>query len=461
MKFIRTCAFSIVIFLQILACKKSPIDVIPVVEPVKETPKDTTVVVIPPKYLKENTWIYAQMKQNYLWESDMLVEEKTDKNLEPKAYFESLLSPNKDWVSYMKIQKEDMLDFWNGNLKSYGIRYAIIKKEDGTNNLNLAISLVLKDSPAEKAGMWRGDIITKINSSKITATNLAQLLESDQAEFEWTNTNQDNFKETIIKKKFQVNPFQTTEVFEIGSKKIGYLTYAQFLPNVENELRKIFGDFKNQNVNEFILDLRFNPGGFTPNTEIMGSLLVKNLNPGTEMYHNVWNKSITEEKIKTSGLDAGVRTWTSEVNNLDKLQRLYVLTSKTTSSSSELIINCLRPFMDVIIVGNNTYGKNVISVILTDETNSLPYGLMPAYTTILNVKGESNYGTKDGFTPDYSVIDDIMPYYPLGNPNETLLKKTLELITGIPPINTIDSLHYKVNLKDNYHYYDSGATHTF
>lgn len=127
-------------------------------------------------------------------------------------------------------------------------------------------------------------------------------------------------------------------------------------------------------------------------------------------------------KIKTDGQNAGVRTWTPEVNNLDKLQRLYVLTSKTTSSSSELIINCLRPFMDVIIVGNNTYGKNVISVILTDETNTLSYGLMPAYTTILNVKGESNYGTKDGFTPDYAVIDDIMPYYPLGNPNETLLK---------------------------------------
>ena len=117
--------------------------------------------------------------------------------------------------------------------------------------------------------------------------------------------------------------------------------------------------------------------------------------------------------------------------------------------------------MDVITVGNNTYGKNVISLILTDETNALPYGLMPAYTTILNVNGESNYGTKEGFKPDYRVIDNLMPYYPLGNPNETLLKKTLELITGIPTKDSMESLHYKVNLKDNYHYYDSGATHSF
>ena len=179
------------------------------------------------------------------------------------------------------------------------------------------------------------------------------------------------------------------------------------------------------------------------------------------MYHNIWNKIITEEKMKTVGSEAGVRKWTFETNNLDKLQRLYVLTSKTTSSSSELIINCLRPFMNVITVGNNTYGKNVISLILTDETNALPYGLMPAYTTILNVNGESNYGTKEGFNPDHRVIDNLMPYYPLENPNETLPKNTLVLITDIPTNAIKEGIHYKVNLKDNYHFLDIGPMHTF
>lgn len=112
------------------------------------------------------------------------------------------------------------------------------------NILNLTIYLVLKGSPAEKAGLWRGDIVTKINGSKITEQNLSQLLKSDEAEFEWKNTNNKILKKTISKNKFQINPFQTTEVFEIGSKKIGYFAYAQFLPNIENELRKVFESFK-------------------------------------------------------------------------------------------------------------------------------------------------------------------------------------------------------------------------
>ena len=447
---IQILIFSAIIY---IGCSKNSI--LPK-DPDSNTKPDTVAVNLP-KYFKENTWIYAQMKSNYLWESEMPSEDKTDKSLDPEKYFKSLLILEKDWVSYMKLKKEDILDYWNGHLKSFGFRYTAYQIVGKPNEIGLAVSIVMIGSPAEKGGLWRGDLITKINGNIITESNLSSLLEPDNVEFTWINTDNEIKKKSISKVSFPINPIQNKFVFQDSTKKIGYLVYNQFLPNQEDNIRNTIGSFKNQNVNEFILDLRFNPGGFTPNAEIVGSLLAKNLKPNTEMYHNTWNKEQTSLLTKKGGPNVGVRLWTNEPNNLSNLNRLFVLTSKTTASSSELIVNSLKEHMEVILIGDHTFGKNVISTIITDTTGKLPYALMPSYTVIYNSKGESNYGTRNGFTPDFLVQDNILPYYPLGNFKDPLLRKAISIITGKPENSTIDNLHFKANLIDSYHHYDSGS----
>ena len=108
--------------------------------------------------------------------------------------------------------------------------------------------------------------------------------------------------------------------------------------DIDNDLRPVFDNFKAQKIDELILDLRFNPGGFTPNAEVVGSLIVKNLNPNEKMFGGHANKAQTlEAQSKPDGNKDG-RNWTNETSNLNTLNRVYIITSKSTSSSSELVI---------------------------------------------------------------------------------------------------------------------------
>ncbi|HLO44479.1 MAG TPA: S41 family peptidase [Leadbetterella sp.] len=440
-----------ILLIGLLSCSKKNIDINPT-----NNPKDSTSNVTPSKYLKENNWIYAQMKKYYLWEETMPAEAKTDKYLEPIKYYKSLVNDNQDWFSYMKSNKDDVLNFWLGTPYGYGFRFRPYKPDATKENIFLAVSLVSQQSPAEKAGLYRGDIIQKIEGNNITEGNLSSLLEKLNINITWQTTSNELKTAAIAKSSYRVKPIYDTRVIEIEKKKIGYFAFTQFLHDIDNDLRAVFNNFKAQKIDELILDLRFNPGGFTPNAEVVGSLIVKNLNPNEKMFGGHTNKAQTlEAQSKPDGNKDG-RNWTNESANLNTLNRVYIITSKSTSSSSELVINCLKTKMEVILIGENTLGKNVISTIITDETGQFPFVIMPAYSTIENSKGESYYGRKEGFIPDFLVQDDILPYYPIGNQNETLLKKTLEIIQGNLSTNIkVDSGFYRVNFLDKNHHYDS------
>jgi len=451
----------IILFFTILlvySCKK------PIPEPEKpidenqNKPKEDTVEVVKPipKYFEENSWIYKTMKENYLWENKMPKEEDTDKNLEPLAYFNTLTnSPtHEDWVSYMSMDKQEIFDFWGGHMISFGFKFRKEKKEDGS--IQLAVSLVFKESPAQKGNLWRGDVIVKINGSVINENNLESLLNSPVGTFECLDTDGNLKTLNLTKEKFQINPFEVAHTIELGNKKIGYFCFTQFLPNIDDQLRTVFNKFKNDKVDEFVLDLRFNPGGFTPNTEVFISHFVNSPSPDAKMYYTKWNTNRTDFYQKAEGPTAGIRKFTQETGNLGHLKRLFVLTSKSSASSSEMVINCLRPFMEVIVIGDNTYGKNLISNIFTDETGKFPYALMPAYTYMFNIKDESDYGTKLGFKPDHKIEDNILPFYPLGNVNETLLKKAVEIIAQRNIARNPEIPFREVNFADRFHHHDTG-----
>jgi hypothetical protein len=110
---------------------------------------------------------------------------------------------------------------------------------------------------------------------------------------------------------------------------------------------------------------------------------------------------------------------------------VFVLTAGNTASASELVINNLKPFMDVILIGEHTYGKNVGSFTITDPNKRWDYGLQPITFLTTNALGESNYGTVNGFTPNYVLADNVLPYKPLGNPSETYFNKALNIISGV------------------------------
>ena len=432
----------------ILSCKKR---VIEPEEPVIEEPEKPK-----PKYFDENSWIYDQMVKNYLWEEDMPHEDSTDKNLEPIEYYYSLLNKEKDRYSYIKSDYNEIADYWNGNMESFGFRYTRFS-QNGTH-LKLAVSLVLKGSPAEAMGLKRGDIISAINGSSVTSLNVEELLKQKNSVFTVTDAKDSTRNVSINKVKFQIDPLQQYKIIQTGGKKIGYLVYTQFLFNYEQETNRIFKYFKDEKIDEMILDLRFNPGGVTPIAEVMTSLLAPDLGSKWRLFYGKPNAYQSNLLLQNPQQGDGTRNFVDVTDNLSKLDRVFVITSKSSASSSELLINCLRPYRPVVTVGGNTYGKNVISIIVKDESGKYPFTLMPAWFKILNTYGQSDYGNPLGIIPDYPVSDDILPYKPLGDSLETMLNATISVINGSTTKSKARQKEEKYTLLDPFHHYDTGTS---
>ncbi|MDD3061593.1 MAG: S41 family peptidase [Massilibacteroides sp.] len=231
--------------------------------------------------------------------------------------------------------------------------------------------------------------------------------------------------------QMEINPIYIDTTFLVGNKKIAYLMYNSFRSGpsgyddktYDNQLQSVFAEFAAQNPDEFILDLRYNSGGVITSAQLLATMLAPQNALGQTFCKLIYNESLNKTVEYT--LDKSV---IGNGQNLG-LNRLYILTERNTASSSELIINGLRPYFkdNLILVGNTTEGKNVGSNEFSDKT-SHSWVLHPITCLVTNSEKFSDY--TDGFTPDYP-IDET--YYDgdlgtLGETNEYMLSQTLDLI---------------------------------
>ncbi|MBK9509323.1 MAG: peptidase S41 [Cytophagaceae bacterium] len=386
-----------------------------------------------------NSWIYDEMKTYYLWESQMKTKATTDNKLDPMDYFESILvKPGElDRFSWIEEDVDALTASLQGVNKVLGIRYVPIFADKAESKVAFSVSYTLKGSPADKAGIKRGDFITQVDGKTMTPDNYSTALTNETLSLtlgEMVNSEVVSTSKTVkvTKAEVQTDPIHYSTVLEYGNKKIGYLVYLQFLTSFDDAMRKVFADFKAKGVNELVLDLRYNGGGYISSSEILSSLIVKNLKPNTLMSRQEWNAALTTAFKNQYGANVFDANWLNEANNLGTLNRVYILTSQGTASASELVINNLKPFMDVILIGDHTYGKNVGSITLSDDKKRWKYGMQPIVLRTVNAIGKSDYGTKEGFIPDFKVEDKTMPFKSFGDPTETLLKVAIENITGQP-----------------------------
>lgn len=394
-----------------------------------------------------NNWIYENMNVYYLWGDKMGAKANTDLGRVPDKYFESILYQygTTDRFSWIDEDAEALVASLQGITKSAGFSYTPFLAGPNTKDVIFAVRYSIKDSPAAAAGLIRGDIITKVNGTTIDTLNYRTILSPENLTFTLGERSGTSYVSTgktisVTKAVIQNYPSHFNSIIEAGDKKIGYLVYTQFIPGAtvngvtntqfDNELRTIFGQFKAQGVSELVLDLRYNGGGYISSSDVLSSLIVKNLKPGTLMNKQIWSENA--RKLINEPESWYESYWRNEPNNLGNLNRVFILTSGSTASASELVINNLKPFMEVILVGGNTYGKDVGSITIDDRRNNYrwKWGLQPIVLRTVNAVGDASYGTKSGFTPDYTVNDNVLPYRPFGDPSETLLKVALEKITG-------------------------------
>lgn len=397
-----------------------------------------------------NAWVYEVMQDAYFWSSDMPAQATLDPKITPSDYFEKLIYKRAtvDRFSGITDDIDALQKEFNGISKIFGIQYQIAAPDQSSSNVGLYLSYVVKGSPAEIAGLKRGDIITKVDGQQLTNANYATLLRNSDTHSFTLGTLDGTTLMTDDKKTFSVtkaevneNPVGFSTIIDKSKygKKIGYVVYTQFVPGTDaspkaydDQLRKVFGDFKAQGVNELVLDLRFNGGGYISSAETLASLIGKNLSTSKVFYKEQWNEKYTALYNKESGVNALDHTFQSEPNNIgSQLDRVFVLTSQGTASASELVINGLKPYMTVITVGDHTYGKNLFGTLVSDDQKRWNWGMYVMLGQTANANGESDYGTANGIAANYQVDDTVIPYRSFGDDNETLFSKVLNVI-GVP-----------------------------
>ena len=430
------------------SCKKTP-DVMPLTSN-DPAPTSSTAVSGVVTDQEVNDWILANMKYYYLWNDKL--PESTDKTLTPDAYFSSLLydrnntaNSDRDRFSWIQKSAEELQASLSGESKTTGMNYKLYYTDASRTNIVGSVLYVLAGSPAAQAGVKRGDIFTKVNGQTLTGSNYSTLLNgtSDAYTFTFAKSVDGALVEnaqakTVSALVFQENPILLDSVYTVGSKKIGYLVYNQFVPapngsavkTYDQDMQRIFGKFKNQGINELVLDLRYNRGGYVSSSTVLSSLIAKNADPSKVYFVQKWNPIYTAAADKANGVGRWDRqNFVSYPENVGgNISRVFVLTTGSTASASELVINGLRPFMTVTTIGTTTVGKNVGSITITDKTGRIKWGMQPLTFKSANADGFSDY--PDGFKPAVEVKEPSFGLKAFGDLSEPLLNEAVFQMTG-------------------------------
>lgn len=306
--------------------------------------------------------------------------------------------------------------------------------------ISFAVQGVYKDSSADEAGIKRSVEITHIDNQIITEINWPQYyLKLLQPTSTSTVVVKDDKGKsyTINSGPIYVNPV----IYHQVKNRIGYLVYSSFSSGFDQELFEVFKQFKNENITDLILDLRYNGGGDVRSANLIASCIAGETCIGKTFASYRYN----QERMTVLGNKRDIEKFSysnyQNLNNISlsagglNLRRVYCLVTNNTASASELVINSLEGIgIDVILIGNTTRGKNVgmEGVELTAGTDK--YLLFPITFQAYNAAGFGDF--ENGFTPDF-VIDENNPhgknfegYIDFGKDNETLYAKAMSQITG-------------------------------
>lgn len=401
--------------------------------------------------IEDRQWIEETMQANYLWAEDMpVIENEDDYFKEPQAFFKSLLSKNAmngkgDKYSYMeedpKAPQQESRSQMLDRTSTYGMEFELTNDPTGTtNHIHAHVLYVLDGSPAQQAGITRGDWLSSVDGQRITTSNY-QLLKnggsikvartriySTELGYTWQPADTLNLAASIT---MEINPFLIDTLYQVEGQRIAYLMYNEFSTGPENkgteetyneQMKAIFANFKAQQPDALILDLRYNNGGYLQCAQALGSLVAPASALGKNFVNLQFNAKANPQKKAYPLLESYAEA------NLD-LGKVYILTTSHTASASEALINGLIPYMgkeNVILIGERTEGKNVAMTAFRNETYGITLWPVVAYTS--NAEDFSDYG--DGFEPTHELKErNIVDWYPLGDNREYLLKNAISLIT--------------------------------
>jgi C-terminal processing protease CtpA/Prc len=391
---------------------------------------------IPDEIKSVNNFIWDNMNTYYLWRENMPLDLDPNAQPDPTAYFHDLKYSEEDRWSFITDNYNELVNKLQGISKVYGHEYKLFRKS-GTKDVYGIVEYVIKDSPAKIKGIKRGDVFNRINGVLLDTLNYRELLFSNEPyEVGFADLIDDEVVSNeneiyIVPVVMQEDPILLDTVYFLEGRNIGYLVYNRFTSSLSSDLNNVFSRFKSNAVNELVLDLRYNPGGSVGTATLLASLIAPQQVAGNEeiFVKYIWNDFLDNYWREEQGDESSnlIIRFLDAAQNIN-LDRLYVIVSGSSASASELVINGLRPYMDVTLIGDTTHGKYTASMTLHDEERSYDWAIQPIVLKTANINNETDY--KDGMFPDYPVGDGY--FSQLGDTEEKRLAKAISLITGIP-----------------------------
>lgn len=374
-----------------------------------------------------NRWAYNKMKSLYLWNTNLPA--SPDFIANPKTFFESILyQPSSldgdrfSWIEKDKSKKTKSLFA----AKNLGFEYMpksyfkeIVPGQTNYTSIGYFVLYVYPGSDAEVKGLKRGNIIYAVDGVDITSDNYVSLLD-DVSSVALSIYDSQGVKKVL-------SPIKTVEearspVFMskvISGTKIGYLVYSGFERGPDEndddnyeydiELIRAIKGLNDQGITDFVLDLRYNPGGYLTSAMNLASTLVPNRKAGDIFVKETYNTHFQDSVVRKYGertleepfLDKAYGT--NEAIPRLNLSRLYVLAAEYTASASELVMHGLKPYMTVIHIGETTYGKDKGSITVKSDNERIKWQLQPIISRFTDKNGKGNY--VEGLRPDYKVSE--------------------------------------------------------
>lgn len=377
-----------------------------------------------------NQWIWETMNNNYFWNQEIPKKQKSEQD--PQAYFYSLLSKQDFFSTIIQNQNEGTYGYSMENTFGFDfINYTSNKDEKNV------VNLVVPGSSADQLGLKRGDLLLTINQKDIIQhkdpnfkeyfkSNSLQVLRSDGKIFQIPSASVAQpviYHSTVLQKNIRI---------------YGYLYLSHFNFSGSYDLIKVVENFKVQGVNELILDLRYNPGGQVSFAAFL-SLLIAKLDSKAVFIKLKGNQKIGQtEKTFEDILAQQPNGYTFNTDQLQNeglgLSKIFILCSGQTASASELLINNLKPYIEVISIGENSMGKDMSSIVFRSPKELLNEGqyswlLQPLVYKLYNAKDQGDYTT--GINPTL-VVDEFSKskLYPFGSTEDPLIEKVVNMGDG-------------------------------
>lgn len=417
------------------ACKKK--------DSVTPTPTPTTPTASKADLLKDSVYLFS--KEVYLW-NDVIPAYSV---FNPRGYSGStdLAAASAVMNGIRALQPLDHFSFVTTKEASSGLQtgvagdYGFWVKAATPDGINVYwyVNYVYKTSSAGAANIERGYYISKVNGAPIAynqagadALNAAFASSTASASFEFTKPDGSKVTASLNKTSYNANAVLHRSVIPTSNnKKVGYLVFNQFYgAPARAELAEAFTYFQSQAIDELVVDLRNNPGGSTETQDTLANLIAPVAANNGKMYTYFFNQQLQNGNfplLKTKPGFSNV-SFAQSINTVNykkagslNLPRVFVIITSSSASASELLINNLKPYMDVKLIGDTSYGKPVGFF----PIDVYEYSLYPISFKTVNSVGNADY--YNGFYPDKVAADGVNKNW--GDVTEPSLAAALKFIT--------------------------------